>query len=129
MDADTLRAHLEALEWPAVPHGKDTFKSEHDTDEGKMTVYVRLHENWLVASVVPFLSTGGDNSFELARWLLRMNRDMFMTKFAYDEDGDVVLTVELPTENLDPSEVSAALSGLLGHAIGHRRTLRLAAEE
>jgi len=93
-----------------------------------MRVYIRLHENWLVASVVPFLATGGDNSFELARWLLRMNRDMFMTKFAYDEDGDVVLTVELPTENLDASEVSAALQGLLRHAVAHRRTLRLAVE-
>tara|TARA_B100001750_G_scaffold246726_1_gene270003 strand:- start:1404 stop:1793 length:390 start_codon:yes stop_codon:yes gene_type:complete len=128
MDVETLRAQLEALEWTVSPHGRDTFKSVHETDEGTMTIYVRLHENWLVGSVVPFLSTGGANSFELARWLLRMNRDMFMTKFAYDEDGDVVLTVELPTENLDDSEVSSALRGLLRHAVEHRRTLRLAAE-
>ena len=128
MEADSLRAQLEALEWTVTPHGRDTFRSVHETDEGAMTVYVRLHDNWLVGSVVPFLSTAGENTFELARWLLRMNRDMFMTKFAYDEDGDVVLTVELPTENLDASEVSAALRGLLGSAVEHRRTLRLAAE-
>ena len=129
MDAEKLSRQLEVLGWSATPHGKDTFKSVHETDEGTMTVYLRLHEHWLVASVVPFLSTAGDNSFELARWLLRMNRDMFMTKFAYDEDGDVVLTVELPTESLDDSEVTAALRGLLSHSVEYRRTLRLAAEQ
>ncbi|AKF11491.1 hypothetical protein DB32_008640 [Sandaracinus amylolyticus] len=96
----------------------------HDTSEGELVVFVRLDQNWLIASVVPFLRTRGDNSFELSRWLLRMNRDMYQTKFAYDEDGDVVLTVELPTESLDASEIRTALSDLLQHAIRHRRTLR-----
>ena len=53
---------------------------------------------------------------------------MHQTKFAYDEDGDVVLTVELPTESLDYDEIAAALSGLLDHAVAHRKTLRQAAE-
>ena len=45
----------------------------------------------------------------------------------YDEDGDVVLTVELPTESIDPSEIRTALSDLLRHAVSHRKTLREAA--
>ena len=81
----------------------------------------------VIASIVPFLTTRGDNSFELARWLLRMNRDMYQCKFAYDEDGDVVLTVELPTESLDSSEVETALTSLVRHAAEHRATLRAAA--
>ena len=52
---------------------------------------------------------------------------MYQCKFAYDEDGDVVLTVELPTENLDFGEVEAALKDLLLHAVNHRATLRQAA--
>ena len=64
---------------------------------------------------------------ELARWLLRMNRDMYQCKFAYDEDGDVVLTVELPTESLDFGEIASALESLLEHAVQHRSTLREAA--
>ena len=67
------------------------------TPEGELSVYVRLTDHWLIASIVPFLATRGNNSFELSRWLLRQNRDMNQVKFAYDEDGDVVLTVELPT--------------------------------
>lgn len=126
LDQATLMKHLEALGWKAKPHADGTVKSVHETDEGDVNVFVRLQKNWLIASVVPFLSTKGKNSFELARWLLRVNRDMYQAKFAYDEDGDVVLTLELPTESIDPSEIRGALTTLLDQAVAHRRTLRLA---
>ena len=127
MDDATLSRTLDKIGWAAKEHGDSTYRVTHDTKEGELVVYVRLTDNWLIASVVPFLTTRGDNSFELARWLLRMNRDMYQCKFAYDEDGDVVLTVELPTENLDFGEVEAALKDLLLHAVNHRATLRQAA--
>jgi len=127
LDEDALGKQLEQLGWKAQPHGKATFRSIQTTAEGEMTVFVRLQENWLVASIVPFLQTRGDNSFELSRWLLRQNRDMHQTKFAYDEDGDVVMTVEVPTESLDPSEIQTALENLLADAVRHRATLRAAA--
>lgn len=128
LDERGLKDALEKVGWDAKPHGKRTLRSVHKTREGEMTVYLRLDEHWLVASVVPFLATNGDNSFELSRWLLRMNRDMFQSKFAYDEDGDVVLTVELPTESLDYKEIEDALEGLIEAAIEHRATLRAAAQ-
>ncbi|HJL19816.1 MAG TPA: YbjN domain-containing protein [Sandaracinaceae bacterium LLY-WYZ-13_1] len=127
MDDAALSRTLQEIGWSAKPHGEATYRVLHDTSEGELVVYVRLTDNWLIASVVPFLTTRGDNSFELARWLLRMNRDMYQCKFAYDEDGDVVLTVELPTESLDFGEIEAALQGLLEHAVEHRATLRQAA--
>ena len=129
LDERTLMRHLEALGWSAEPHGERTFRTKHTTDEGDLHVYVRLTDNWVIASVVPFLSTRGNNSFELSRWLLRMNRDMFQAKFAFDEDGDVVLTVELPTEALDFGELRVALETLLRQAVEHRATLRLASTD
>jgi hypothetical protein len=127
MDDVSLSRILKDIGWSPKRHGQNTFRAIQSTAEGDLTVYVRLTDNWLIASIVPFLTTRGDNSFELARWLLRMNRDMYQCKFAYDEDGDVVLTVELPTESLDFSEVRSALETLVKHAIEHRATLRQAA--
>lgn len=127
LDPATLARHLTQLGWDAQPYGEGTFRSVHPTEEGEMVIYIRHTGNWLIASVVPFLTTGGDNSFDLSRWLLRMNRDMPQTKFAYDEDGDVVLAVELPTESLDFGEVRSALESLRRYAIMHRATLRQAA--
>jgi hypothetical protein len=128
LNEETLGEYLARLEWSAEPHGDRTFRTVHHSKEGEVVVYVRLSDNWLIASVVPFLATRGKNSFELSRWLLRQNRDMFQAKFAYDEDGDVVLTAELPTESLDYSEVEQTLTGLLKQTIAHRATLRQAAE-
>jgi hypothetical protein len=123
---ETLKSWLDEIGWASRMRDATTFECSHKTSEGKFTLFIRLMENWVVASVVPFLATKGDNSLELARWLLRQNRDLYQAKFAYDEDGDVVMTVELPTESLDPSEAQGALVGLLDAAVKHRRTLRLA---
>lgn len=126
-DMATLSTTLETLGWHAEPHGDATVRCDHDTPEGPVHVYLRLDDHWLIATVVPFLATGGDNSFELSRWLLRQNRDMAQAKFAYDEDGDVTLTVELPTESLDDSELRGALGLLLDYTQKHRAILRAAA--
>lgn len=126
LERDALEGHLRGLGWVAKHQDRRTLRSEHETAEGKVTIFVRLQDNWLIASVVPFLATKGNNTFELARWLLRVNRDMYQAKFCYDEDGDVVLTIELPTESIDPSEIRGALTTLLEQAVAHRRTLRLA---
>src|SRR5687768_11713405 len=99
LEPTALGEQLEAIGWPCAMHDERTFRCVHDTAEGEIVVFLRLDKNWLIASVVPFLRTRGAISFELSRWLLRMSRDMYQTKFAYDEDGDVVLTVELPTES------------------------------
>ena len=126
-DEATLADELRRMGWAPEPHGQGTFRCVHDSGEGSIQVYVRLDTNWVIASVVPFLPTKGDNSFELSRWLLRQNRDMAQAKFAYDEDGDVTLTVELPIESLVESELRAALDGLLAYTTKHRGVLREAA--
>ena len=123
-DEQTLASHLDRLGWPYHPHGSGTWRCTHSTNEGQVDIYLRLGENWLIASVVPFLPTRGKNSFELARWLLRQNRDLLQAKFAYDEDGDVVLSAEIPTESMDFEEVEAVLVGLLREAVRHRAILR-----
>lgn len=123
---EVLRGWLDEIGWPAKMRDASTLECSHKTHEGKFSIFIRLMDNWVVASVVPFLATQGETQFELARWLLRQNRDMNQSKFAYDEDGDVVMTVELPTESLDPGEAQGAFAALLDSAVKHRRTLRLA---
>lgn len=124
LDVDALARQLREIGWEPALHDDKTFRVVRPSPEGELPIFVRLTDNWLIASVVPFLPTRGANSFELSRWLLRQNRDMYQTKFAYDEDGDVILTVELPTESLDPGEIRTALGALVDHAVEHRKTLR-----
>lgn len=121
---EALGAHLDLLGWRYTRVDESTYQSVHSTEEGELKVFVRLGKDWLVASVVPFLATRGNNSFELTRWLLRQNRELFQAKFATDHDGDVVLALELPTESLDAGEIRIGLQGLVREAVRHRRILR-----
>ena len=63
---------------------------------------------------------------ELYRHLLRLNREINLAKFAIDDDDDVVLTVELPTEEARYVSMKDALEALAYYADRHRRALCLA---
>ena len=56
----------------------------------------------------------------MADRLLSLNREMNMAKFSVDEDGDVVLSVEYPLPDLDPSEVRDAVDVLSFYAEKYR---------
>lgn len=127
MTALSLETHLASLGWRPARVDDRTFRCAHTTAEGEVIVFVRTDENWFMASVVPVFRPLAGRTFELSRWLLRVNRDMVQSKFAYDPKGDVVLTVELPLESLDAGEIRTALTDLLANAVAHRRTLREAA--
>jgi hypothetical protein len=127
LQESTLLEYASRLGWKPEARGEKTWRAKIASDEGEVSIYLRLSEHWLIASVVPFLLTGGSRPLELSRWLLRMNRDMFQTKFGYDEDGDIVLSVELPTESVDFEEVRLAFSSLIHDTVRHRATLRASA--
>ncbi len=62
--------------------------------------------------------------------LLELNRDMNMAKFSIDEDDDVVLSVEYPLADLDPSEVRDAVDVLSFYADKYfAEVAKLAGEE
>ena len=126
MEEARLREWLDQLDWSFESVDERLLRTTRSTPEGEFPVEVRWTEHWLTATVAPFLPTDGEPSFELSRWLLRMNRDMRQVRFAYDEGGDVLLTVDLPLQSLDFGELRSALGALVGHAVEHRRSLRLA---
>jgi hypothetical protein len=75
--------------------------------------FVRVTENWLLLAIVPVIPHEARRPSDLSRRLLAVNRDIRLAKFSYDEDNDVVLNAELPTESLDPSEVRDAVGRMV----------------
>lgn len=90
-------------------------------DTSNFNIFVHLTENWLYFTITPFVNAPADQACEatLHRFLLRLNHAINMAKFSLDSDGDVVLTVELPTENLDYSEFADGLNALSFYADAH----------
>lgn len=85
------------------------------------TVFVQLTENWLVFSVVPYVNAPEDEEClaNLHTFLLRLNCIINMAKFSLDDDGDVMLTVELPTDGLTYSQFFDGLNAVSFYADEH----------
>lgn len=119
-----LEDKLRARGWAPEPAKADgTLYALRTTEEGRFPFYFRLRDEWLILSIVPFMRISGRPSLELSRWLLRVNRDRHLVKFAFDEDGDIVLTSELPAASLSDEEIDLALNELLETAAAQRKML------
>src|SRR5262249_5735325 len=85
-------------------------------------VFVHLEPEYVTFAVIPFVHLPPAEEGEpMADRLLELNREMNMAKFSVDEDGDVLLSVEYPALDLDPSEVRDAVDGLSFYAEKYRR--------
>ena len=131
VDADTVEQLLKADNRPYERIDPGTWRSSFHGEAKSFRFFVRLTENWIFFTIVPFVraAPSGPAERRLHRYLLRLNREINMAKFAIDDEGDVVLTVELPTENLDASEFRDALDALVFYADKHYVEVARAAQE
>src|SRR5260370_35866288 len=132
---ETVEEFLRKDGWPLerVPDGTvPTWRSGFRGEVAPFRFYVRLTDNWVFFIIAPFVLPAKKESSAAAlyRRLLRLNQDMTLAKFALDNDEDVVLTVEFPTESIDYSEFKAALDLLSYYADRHYlEVLNLAQQE
>ena len=118
-----LEAVLAADDWPFERAGDSTWFSAFQGSSGPgdpITFFLRLTEDWLFLTVAPFAVLPDDPATETAvlRRLLELNRSINLAKFAL-ERGDIVLTVELPTEDLTSSQIKDGLDALSYFALKH----------
>lgn len=90
-------------------------------DSGTFNIVAHLSENWIYLIISPFVSAPREErcAFRLHHYLLRLNHSVNMAKFSVDDEGDVILTVELPTESLAYSEFADGLNALSYYADTH----------
>ena len=121
LSAKEIEAYLGRDGWPFERVDHNTWRSGFRGNNACFRFYIRLSDHWVFFTIVPFLVAPKSPEAEqgLCRRLLELNRDMNMAKFALDDDQDVVLTVELPVENLVFSEFKDALDALSYYADKH----------
>jgi hypothetical protein len=118
-----LEAVLAADDWPFERASESTWFSAFQRTSGPgepITFFLRLTEDWLFLTVAPFAVLPDDPGTETAvlRRLLELNRSINLAKFAI-ERRDIVLTVELPTEDLTSSQIKDGLDALSYFALKH----------
>ena len=118
VDVGTVRSWLDRMGWSVRSVAGVTLVAESPL-AADVPIFVRCAAHWLMLAVVPALPAG-PRPADLPRRLLAVNRDMRLAKFGFDEDGDVILAAELPTESLDFAEVEDALARLVRYARHYR---------
>ena len=118
-----LEAVLAADDWPFERAGDSTWFSAFQRSSGPgdpITFFLRLTDDWLFLTVAPYAVLPDDPATETAvlRRLLELNRSINLAKFALKR-RDIVLTVELPTEDLTSGQIKDGLDALSYFALKH----------
>jgi len=123
---DDLEHYLRTAGWKFERIDERTLGLAFRGDAATFPFFIRLTDAWIFFTIVPFVKMPDDDRAQLAiyRRLLQLNRTMNLAKFALDEDGDIVLTVELPTEATSASALDDALAALTLYANAHYVELR-----
>jgi Putative bacterial sensory transduction regulator len=128
MTFDDVRACLEKDGWPVDVVSDVTLRSRFRSGDRIFPLFVHLEPEYATFAVIPFARLPADEGGDLlADRLLVLNREINLAKFSVDEDGDVILSVEYPLADLDPSEVRDAVDVLSFYAEKYRTEVEAAA--
>src|SRR5262249_35165040 len=130
MTFDEIRATLEQDGWPVDVVSDVTLRSRFRCGDRIFPVFIHLEPAYATFAVIPFARLPADEMGDvMAERLLAYNREMNMAKFSVDGDGDVILSVEYPLQDLDPSEVRDAVDVLSFYAERYRAEVQAIADK
>ncbi len=112
-----LETWLKADGWPVTRLDDNTWRTGFSAEGVSYRLFVKVTANWLVLTIVPFVTLPADDAKSLAafRRMLEVNRDMTLAKLAVDR-RDVILTVELTLEGLDWPRIKDGIDAITYYA-------------
>ena len=129
VSSDELIDFFSRYGWQCDRRRHDLFRTGFVGDHGQFEIWVRHADPWLYFTINPFVDRDGEaHQGPVLDLLLRANHALNMAKFALDNDGDVSLSVELPTEGFGYSQFADALTALSHYADAYRPLFEDAAQ-
>lgn len=115
---ETIEEYFDRYDWSYNRTGDNTWVTGVRTQVASFRIFIRVTDNWIYFVINPYVVSPPDIGDRLRVYftILRYNLDMNMAKFGLDNDGDIFLAVELPTENFVFSHFADALNGLSHYA-------------
>ncbi len=122
MSSDDLIDFFSRYGWQYERRRSDLFRTGFVGDHGQFEIWVRYAEPWIYFTINPFVDREDEQAHQspVLDLLLRANHALNMAKFALDNDGDVSISVELPTEGFGYSQFADALTALSHYADAYR---------
>lgn len=117
--------------WDYERRGADLFRTGFQGDEHDYEIWLRISEPWVFFTINPFMNKPleGEHSLEVVSLLLKVNEEINLAKFAIDGDGDLALSVELPSAGTGYTHFADALAALSHYADHYLPEFRAAARQ
>lgn len=125
--AAAIEQFLRSRGWPVTTIAPGTLRSVFRGQQGgTYPLVVQTEGPWVKFLVMPIARLPPDavKAERLYERLLRLNGEIMLARFSLDEDGDVLLSVEFPADDLDSSEMCDALDVLTYYAERHHGEIR-----
>lgn len=119
MEPADIERYFERYGWSYEKLDEATFRTGFRGQHGTFAALVRLTEHWVIFTINPYLRPP-EGGFGIAtlRTLALGNHAINMAKLGIDPDGDVFLTVELPSEGFHYSHFADAMTAVTHFADG-----------
>lgn len=119
ISTETVEEYFKQLDWPFKRKDEHNWSSGYKGDNAEFPFYVRTTESWFYV-LAPFpVKVQAAAANNIYKHLLRLNYNMSMAKFSLDGDEDLILSVELPNDNLQVGEFRDALQSLCFYMDGN----------
>jgi hypothetical protein len=131
LGVEDVKAILDERAWSPRLLDEHTLRCTLESDAGEIRLVVRHAGPWMYLAVLPFLDSTTTKPWGAGKYpprflgrILAVNYNLTLVKFALDDDGDLTLRAELPTESLQRGEVVVALDLLVGVTQQYRLPVR-----
>jgi hypothetical protein len=129
LQTDDIPAFFETYGWRYERESQGLFRTGFVGDSGHYEIWLRITDEWLYFTINPFWKPAPDGRHPDAvlELLLKANYDLNLAKFGLDEEGDVLLAVEMPRVGFGYSHFADALTALSHYADQYREHFERAA--
>lgn len=115
---EKVEEYFQRYGWSYSRDSDNTWITGVRTRVSSFRIFVRITEHWVFFVVNPLVVAPPRKKDRLRLYYhaLRYNFDMNFAKLGLDADGDLFMSIEIPTENFVYSHFADALDGLSHHA-------------
>lgn len=120
--ADVIAAYFDSYGWNYVRQEASVYRTAFTGETGRYDIWLKVTDHWVYFSINPYVPKpeGQPHGEGTLQVVLRANHEVNLAKFAVDDDGDVLLSVELPAEGFCYTHFCDALTALAHYADGYR---------
>jgi hypothetical protein len=122
--AEDLGHYFDAYGWRYERRDTSVFRTGFMGETGHYDIWLKVTEAWVYFAINPYVPRPGrGHGASTLHTMLRANHELNLAKFAVDDDGDMLLSVEMPSEGFCYTHFADALTALAHYADDYRRRI------